>query len=115
MSWFRRLAGHFGLGRARQLDQLALVIAQRCQPTVWRRVAAPSLAMTPSELRGYIRARAVGVVQDHVRLSISENRSQARLDRAALVEQALEQVVRLAIRQWLSARTATLEPLRRAA
>ena len=84
-----------------RLADLAREVAVRCHGTVWSQVQNRAVAMRLSEARGYVRARAVGIISSEVDQML---RREAAVDlemRDRLVEDGLRRVVTLVMRDLL--------------
>ena len=51
---------------AKQIGRVAVDITRRSYPTVWNRVRARVFRMSESEARGYIRARALEIIETEI-------------------------------------------------
>jgi hypothetical protein len=85
------------LTSARQLNELAEIVAQKSYPHVWRRVKFRVLAMTPAEARGYIRAHCAEIIRANVSALLATNESLGDWAREALIERATDDVIWLCV------------------
>ena len=90
MPWLQRLVGHL---RKFDLLEMANDIAVSKQSLVMDRVGQRLFAMRPAEARGYIRARASGIVQAEVDRIFSQQRQLRPSLRPHLVEHVYAQLV----------------------
>lgn len=95
----RRFAKLFQLASSKAIDSLAGQVAEACTESVYQRVVAQVEAMTLSEARGYVRARASQLVRRQTRLAISQT-TDAKVDWSEqIVRVATERIVPRVLRQ----------------
>jgi len=86
--------------RGRQVDRLAREVAERSLEPARERLSRTVWAMSPAELRGYVRARATRPVRVHARQALAHHRMQDTL-LDDLVQSVLERTVHLLVREFL--------------
>ena len=102
-----------GIGAARRIERLATDIAIRTRQAVHERLGAQVTHMTPSEVAGYVRARAAAVVQPAVEQALAHQGCLPSWGPAALRAQTTDTVVLLVSRDVAHQRWK--QPARRAA
>ena len=106
-NWFRRRRP------TEEIAARATEIARRCHREVTLRLGLAMHRMSLPQARGYIRARAVTLIDDEMAILVAQSKCQPAL-LLAVREQATEHVVRMAIGDMLQlSRQST--PLRKAA
>ncbi|MDX1948818.1 MAG: hypothetical protein SFU86_25750 [Pirellulaceae bacterium] len=93
--------------------EMAERVAGRSRTAVWQRVMQRVGTLGPIEARGYIRARAIGVVQAETDRLIEQEGDKVGRIREAVVQAALSQLLGLVLGQLEQRRLAA--PRRRAA
>ena len=81
------------LTNARQLNELAELVAQKSWPQVWRRVRHRVMSMTPAEARGYIRAHSAETIRANVSALLNTHEAVGDWARETLVERASDDVI----------------------
>ena len=99
---------------AHKPDQLADKVASRSRLAAWDRVSHRMHALSGAEARGYIRARAITVIEQQTDLLIAEVGTKAIRHRDQILKEAGESVIRLVLEQAQISRRSAL-PKRRAA
>jgi hypothetical protein len=107
----RLFAGLRGQGK---LAELASAVAARSRHSVWQRVAPRVVMMDGAEARGYIRARAAGVVRAEAVAIAADQGGVNDQWLKQLVDESMEVVVTQVVIQARNARAAR-RSLRRAA
>ena len=100
---------------ARQLQRLALQVAERSLEGVRHRLNPLAHTMTPAEARGYVRARAAAVVTREVDYALSLEGRTPTWGRGELLRQATTQVVMQLSRELVSLPPSQIRLHRRAA
>ncbi|MCE5302163.1 MAG: hypothetical protein LLF97_03520 [Planctomycetaceae bacterium] len=91
--------GYFTLWRnARLVEQAASQIVDQCRDDLWQRMRQPAATMSPPEIRGYVRALAMGVVCEQLS---RENQLKPAL-RGRVAEAAVDQLIGLVVHGALS-------------
>ncbi|MEN6406655.1 MAG: hypothetical protein ABFC77_09300 [Thermoguttaceae bacterium] len=101
--------GYFPPWRSTRLvQQAADEIVDQCRDDLWQRMRQPAATMSPPEIRGYVRALAMGVVCE--RLSHADDVKPALRGRVAeaAVDQLIGMVVHGALSGVLPVKTATM-------
>jgi hypothetical protein len=80
--------------RRAEMDALVDQIAGACVEAVCRRVELQAAGMTPSEARGYIRARSTPVVHQKTVFALAHRSRQLAAQREHLQDLAREEVTR---------------------
>ena len=73
--------------------ELAERVAGRSRMAVWQRVKDGLAALEPAEARGYIRARAVGVVKEETDRLIEQEGAKAARNRSRIEAAATESLI----------------------
>lgn len=81
-------------------DQVARALSERSAGQVRGRLKSDLSNMSAAEARGYVRARALGVVRNQAHILAAETGQQALPDE--VVQHALERTVHLVVRQWMT-------------
>lgn len=81
-------------------DQFARALSERSVGPVRGRLKSDLSNMSAAEARGYVRARALGVVRNQAHILAAETGQQALPDE--VVQHALERTVHLVVRQWMT-------------
>jgi hypothetical protein len=109
---------HFVLTRrSKQIDGILRAIVEASLPLARNRISTETNRMSASELRGYLRARALFVVRDQAHRLFAAQQFDD-LPSEELLERALERTVSLLLRELTDEPPLVLpmyEPLRRAA
>jgi hypothetical protein len=85
-------------------DQLVRLLSERSVDQVRDRLNADLSTMSAAEIRGYIRARALGVLRCQARLVAADAGQPALPDEVVML--ALERTVHLVVRQWMTTHAA---------
>jgi len=99
----------------RQLQRLAVQVAERSLDGVRHRLNPSANSMTPAEARGYVRAKAAAVVTREVDLVLSVEGRIPAWGRGELLRQATNHVVLQIGRELVSLPPAQVRRMRRAA
>lgn len=89
-------------------------VASRSRSAVWERVSHRMHTLQGAEARGYIRARALAVIEQETNRLISEEGPKAARHREQILRDAGESVIRLVLEQSQISRRSVI-PMRRAA
>jgi hypothetical protein len=89
-------------------------VANRSRSAVWERVSHRMHTLQGAEARGYIRARALAVIELETDLLITEEGLKAARHREQILRDASDSVIRLVLEQSQNIRRSKL-PMRRAA
>jgi hypothetical protein len=89
-------------------------VASRSRQAVWDRVSHRMHSLHGAEARGYIRTRALVVIEQETERLIEEEGPKAARHREQILRDAGESIIRLVLEQSHISRRSTL-PLRRAA
>ena len=100
---------------ARQLQRLALLVAERSLDGVRHRLHPMAHSMTPAEARGYVRARAAAVVTHEVDHALSVEGRIPTWGRGELLRQATGHVVLQLSRELVALPPSQIRLQRRAA
>lgn len=95
------LALLFSGHRKRLIDQLAGEAARDCRGQLWRGICRQIRSMTPSEIRGYARALAAGLIEETVEHVLERWNADTSL-RDQVVASGIEQLMVMAVRDALS-------------
>jgi hypothetical protein len=87
-------------------SELAERIAGRSRLAVWQRVMHRLPALGPTEARGYIRARALGIVEAETQRLIEQEGPKAARQRERIVAQATDTLISAITEQVSQRRTA---------
>jgi hypothetical protein len=89
-------------------------VASRSRSAVWERVSHRMHTLQGAEARGYVRARALAVIELETARLIDEEGPKAARHREQILRDASESVIRIVLEQSQNSRRSTLA-LRRAA
>jgi hypothetical protein len=87
-----RLSGR----NARLVDQLGGAVAHRCRASLWRRTCRQAETMSVAEIRGYVRAHALPLVEPEVDAEMADQGIDQAL-RGRLIESAVERLIAMTI------------------
>jgi|GEM_PF-3299049 len=87
--------------RRRFIEQLAGEAARDCRGRLWRIICRQTREMSPPEIRGYARAIAADLLEEHVEHVLERHDADAAL-RASVITAGVEQLVATAVRDALS-------------
>lgn len=79
--------------------ELAERVAGRSRLAVWQRVAEGLSTLGPTEAKGYLRARAIGVVHDETNRLVEQEGAKAAKHRVQIEEAALQMLIRVVLAQ----------------
>lgn len=85
-------------GSARKIETFAIQVADTSVQTIRLRIVGCIVAMTTSEARGFIRARAGHEIRRQTRISLSRQRAVGSDWEARVVRLATEKVIPLVLR-----------------
>jgi hypothetical protein len=103
-SWIDRLPW---VKKKLAIDELVNRVASRSEHAVWQVVSARCMNMCPAEAYGYIRARALPVVQRELEIVRAHALLQSSRIQAQILESVLDRVVRTAHNHLRSVRIQT--------
>jgi hypothetical protein len=86
--------------KGRIIQQVAGEVARQCRVSLWQRVCEAMTAMSVSEIRGYVRARAASLVNDEVELACMRRQLAPSL-RRQVAASAIDQLIVMVIRDVL--------------
>jgi hypothetical protein len=90
--------------KARLVEQTAGEVARQCREGLWRRIAGRTSMMSASEIRGYVRARAVGFVGEEVGQTLARHQLSSGLG-PQVTASALDQLIAMVIHDVLCEQT----------
>lgn len=111
---FKFLSGRWTTPQICPLEQVVRDIAERSVATTRERMHSNVSRMSVSELRGYVRARAIRPVYEQAKEVLGKQGIQVSL-RDPLVTRSLERTVHLVVRQLMMRPAAAYAPVRRVA
>ena len=91
----------FSRRQSRLAEQVGGEVARECRGDFWRCVGPQAAGMGMARVKGYVRALAEGFVVAEVDEVLERRRLNPAL-RARVVASAVEQLIVLAVRDWLS-------------
>jgi hypothetical protein len=83
------------------VEQVAGEVACRCRPSLWQRTCRETATMSVSEIRGYVRAQASGLVAPEVDAALANHGIRQTL-RPRVIDSAVERLIAMMIRDALS-------------
>jgi hypothetical protein len=87
--------------RTRLVEQAGGEVARECRADLWQRVRRPVAGMSVPELRGYVRAHAVGIAATHVEQVLGRRSLNSALQVRVLAS-SVDQLVSMAVRDALT-------------
>jgi len=96
---FKAIAKVFGAASPARIDALSRQVAEQSVESVSMLVGEQVESMRLSEARGYVRARAIGIVQRQARIAIDRHPGADLAWSDLVARRAIEQIVPLVLRQ----------------
>jgi len=90
----------FPWSKARLVEQAGGEVARECRAELWQRVRHQVAGMSVPEIRGYVRAHAVGIATAQVEQVLSRRSLKPAL-RVRVLESGVDQLVNMAVRDTL--------------